>query len=617
MRPSRIHRGVSSVARDLAAKRADWLRAAARRLDGTRSLPTVPSSQRSTIMTCRFLASFVIAAFAFAGRVALAQSPDPDDSASSGEIVEAVSDPAEEVEDPTEEVEQQAGDASASDATPAPQPTKAALQLSLDQALRMAVESNLSVRLARLDNSMRQRDIVVARSAFDPFFNVSATYAKNRDPTVSFLDVGAGAQGVSVNPSESTSYSAGLSGTWVWGTTYQLQLGQAEFNRPAAAAGGISVLNPVTRTQAFLDLRQPLLKGAWRHVNTADLQIALNQLSWSYEAFEQSLVDVVFQVESAYWELAFASQNLVARRKALALSAENLDNARRKLTVGTFSENDVTTAESQWVLRKVELHDALLQVENSRDSLLDLVNYTGERSLKEAWEAAGEDVLDELQIECTSVPEDSELVLESNRALSEAFKYRPDYRQVLVELKSQRLRIDVAKNQLLPQVDLIGRWTQLGLEESYRRSYSSVGGGRFYDWLLGVEVSVPLSNRGPRATYRNVREEFRKLTIQKQDLENKIVYEIKRATRTIATQRDRVVDLTKQVELQRVLLDDERKQFEAGRTVAYTISTIENDLVNSETQLLRAEADLQAAKADFHRSTGTLLRRHRIWVERP
>ncbi len=492
------------------------------------------------------------------------------------------------------------------------------LSLSLEDAIRMAVENNLNVRIARLDDAIRQRDVVFARSAFDPFFNVSATYAKNRDPTVSFLDVGTGAQGVTVNPSEITTYSTGVSGLFVLGTSYDFRVEQNEFDRPAAASGGITVLNPVTRTQAVADLRQPLLRGAWYAVNSADLRIALNQLDWSREAFELVVIDTVYQVEAAYWDLVFAVQNYRSIGKSLEVDLENLENARKRLEVGKYSPNDVTVAEAQWVLRKVTREQAVLELLVARDRLLDLVNYSGERSLVEGWRAGGgKGSYDDVEI-ILETPPDSELPdLDIDTALANAMKHRADYRQVLVELRNQKIRVEVARNNLLPQLDLLGRWTQLGLDDTYHESYSSVGDGDFYDWFVGVELSVPLSNRGPRSRYRNAREEHRKLALQKHSLENQVALEVAAAVREIENLRRRVVDRARHVELQTQLVVDERNKLEAGRTIAYTVSIIENDLVTAETDALRAQADLQKAKAEYYRATGTLLQERRIWVGEP
>ena len=311
------------------------------------------------------------------------------------------------------------------------------LELSLRDAVTFTLENNLNVRLARLDNAIRQREIVIARSAFDPFFNVGTTYAKNRDPTVSFLDVGTGRQGISVNPTEITQYNASLTGEWVTGTTYDVRLEQASFDQPAAQQGGITAINPVVRTVGSADLRQPLLQGAWYSVNTADIRVAQNNLAVSNDEFERVLVDAIYQVEQAYWELAFSIQDLRAREKALLVAREDYQNARKRRAVGTFSDNDVTTVESQWVLRKVDYRQAWLFVDDARDRLLNLMNYAGDVSLRTAWRSKRDKgYYQNIGILCTSEPDDTELAIHREDALAAAFKSRPEYRQVQTNLQS-------------------------------------------------------------------------------------------------------------------------------------------------------------------------------------
>ena len=365
------------------------------------------------------------------------------------------------------------------------------LFLSLDDAaVAWAVENNLNIRVARLDDAIVQRQVVVARSAFDPFFNVNATYAKNRDPTVSFLDVGAGVQGVTVNPSEVVSYSANVTGTWVYGTAYTLQLQQNEFDRPAAAAGGITRLNPITPTQAFADLRQPLLRGAWYAVNTADVRIALNNLKWSRETLElQSGHDDHGGRDGVLVARLYATRMSIARRRALELALELLENDRLRRQAGAISDNEVMTSESQWVLRKVDLRAAELERANALDALLDLVNFSGDRSMRELWRMGHADRYRPERIDCTTLPDEGLLAVAEDEALELAFQHRADYKQLGINLENQKIRVEggaqrpAAESRSTRTMD--SAWPRGDLTED---SYSSVGSGRFYDWLVGVEV---------------------------------------------------------------------------------------------------------------------------------
>lgn len=492
------------------------------------------------------------------------------------------------------------------------------IPLSIEDAVRMALENNLELKVSRVEEDLRGRDLVVSRSVFDPFFNVGTSFAKNRDPSVSFFDVGAGgaAQGVNVSPSETLSYYTSLTGTWMAGTRYEIRLAQVERDRPVASQAGFTFLNPVTSTDASALIRQPLLKGAWFDYNTSEIRIAQNNLKLSREQVELTAMNTVYLTEKAYWELAFSLQNLEAKSKTYKVALENLENVRIKRTVGTLAAIDVTTAESQAAIRRVELEEALELREAARDALLDQINYSKERSLKERWQLGDrKSPYDAVMIVCSSAPSPELLPTSRDSALSAAFERRPEYRQAELNVDSQKIRIDAAKNQLLPALDLTGSWNQLGLQDTWTGSYKELNTGRYYDWSVGVEFSVPLSNRGPRSRYRNARDELRKLHFRQSDLENQIVLEVDQAIRRLEFLRRKVADLDERVRLQEELLRAERRKVDVGMSIAYTVSVIENDLVENQTQALRARADLQIGKTDLQRAMGTLLDQYRIKIE--
>jgi outer membrane protein TolC len=494
------------------------------------------------------------------------------------------------------------------------------VKLSLADAVRMGLENNLDIRLSRLDDDIRQREILIAKAVFDPFFNLGTNYAKNRDPSVSFLDLGSGGlvSGVSVNPSETFSYFTGLSGTSHIGTQYDLRLEQVQRDRPAASAGGLTSINPVTTTAISLTARQPLLKGAWYEANTASIRIAHNNSLLSREQLELTATNTVFLIEQAYWQLVFTTQNLEAKVRTLQLSEENVENVRKKKDVGKLAAIDVTTAESQAALRRAELDEAILLREESRDNLLDLINYTRKDSLKALWQAGSKvGPFDNVEVICTTEPPPEIPDLNRDRALALAFENRPEYRQLELNVNNQEIRIGVAKNALLPALDVLGGWTQLGLEETFGESYDELGSGDFYDWFVGLEFSVPISNRGPRSVYRNARDELRKLKVSKVSLENQIVIEVDQAIRRIEILGRKTLDLQERVRLQTELLRAEEVKLNVGTSIAYTVSVIANDLVDSITQSLRAKADFQNAKIELLRATGSLLQQHRIEVLEP
>ena len=76
-----------------------------------------------------------------------------------------------------------------------------------------------------------------------------------------------------------------------------------------------------------------------------------------------------------------------------------------------------------------------------------------------------------------------------------------------------------------------------------------MGTGKFYDWLVGVELAIPLSRRGARASLRNARSALRQIALQKQELENQIVINVNQSIRSLKSLASRLVDLEEEVRL--------------------------------------------------------------------
>ena len=78
-----------------------------------------------------------------------------------------------------------------------------------------------------------------------------------------------------------------------------------------------------------------------------------------------------------------------------------------------------------------------------------------------------------------------------------------------------------------------------------------------------------------------------------------------------------IQDLENRVQLQAQLLKTENDKLEAGRSVYYNVSVIENDLIESQAQSLKAKGDYQAMKTSYLRTTGTLLATYGYDLEAP
>ena len=491
------------------------------------------------------------------------------------------------------------------------------LELSLQQAVEMGLARNFDVRVARLESQIRQRQMIIQQAVFDPLLTASANYSKNRRPTASFLDIGEGAllPYAQVNPFETTGVSTGLRGRTLLGTSYSVIVNESGFDRPLAE-GRVFGFNPVEEASVRLSATQPLLKGAWYPYNNAGIQIAENNRELAAHDLEAAISALVFNIESAYWQLVFSTRNIEAKQNSLKVAAENVEKARKEEAAGTQARIYVVTIEGQHARRKVELNDARLLLENARDNLLELLQYKGE-SLKKIWEEGDKKgSFEGIRVQPVTEPAGQELVPDRGASLSAAFGQRPDYRRFAVQLENQKKLVELARSERLPRLDVQATWAQFGLDDSFDKAFSSLSTGDFYGWTVGLQFEVPLSNRGLDNSYEIERDRYQQLQWQRLQAENAIIVEVDQSIRQLRSLVRKLEYLQDLVRLKETELEAERRRLAAGASIPFTVNTIENELIDIQTQSLQARTNLEAARAQYFSVTGGLLQRYNIRLDR-
>jgi len=483
------------------------------------------------------------------------------------------------------------------------------LRLSKGDAVKLAIENHFSIKAVEVERDISHRNWVVELAVFDPYLSLGGTYAKNRRPTASFLEIGPQGlePGISVNPTRSSTVFGTIGGRTTIGTQYALTLYDSMYDRPLAY-GSIYGLNPQDEMTASIEITQPLLKGAWYPYNSARMRIASNNKLLASQGFHQAASDLIYEVESAYWQLSFAQKNHQAKIKGRSTAVENREKIRIARDAGARSSVDLVTASSQLALRKVEFIEATVLARNARDRLLLYLGDPKGESLLTRWRE-GEDgtLFDRIDVIPTSKTTNDNYVPDRMESLERAFRQRGDYMQMKTLVANKEIELEVAKNETLPQLDLRAGWSQHGLAGDIGGAYDSLRSRDFYSWSVGLEMRIPFSSRGPQNRYLRVQDELRQLKFQRAQLENEIVVQVDQSIRNLQSQHEMIQDLDMRVDLQKELLSTEINKLAAGRSVYYNVSVIENDLVESQAQALKAKAGYQALKTGYLRVIGILL----------
>src|SRR4029077_9223266 len=106
---------------------------------------------------------------------------------------------------------------------------------------------------------------------------------------------------------------------------------------------------------------QHLLQGAGIWVNKRFMYQAQNDRRITDSSFRQQILYTVNQVESIYWGLVSAYEDVQAKQRALVQSTKLSENTHRQLEIGTMAPLDAIQADSSVATDK----QALISSENA------------------------------------------------------------------------------------------------------------------------------------------------------------------------------------------------------------------------------------------------------------
>jgi HAE1 family hydrophobic/amphiphilic exporter-1 len=157
---------------------------------------------------------------------------------------------------------------------------------------------------------------------YDPLIGSESYYESTTTPTASLIG---GAVNGAVTLKRLFS-SNGVSGFSPWyGGSYSARFDSSRTNTSNTNA----FLNPQYPTVLNFTYTQPLFRNFGIDNNRRQIEIAKKNLSMSDAQFRQRAIDVIAQVEQAYWNLAFALRNLGVQIDAVKKAREQLESNQR------------------------------------------------------------------------------------------------------------------------------------------------------------------------------------------------------------------------------------------------------------------------------------------------
>ncbi len=480
------------------------------------------------------------------------------------------------------------------------QPVATVRRLTIDDAVKLALEQNLGIQVEKVNPRIQDVVVAQARTLWTP--TAFTTLSNNSTTNQSNSAFSGGLN--QVNDSRFNT-QFGVNQNIRTGANYSL--GWTSFR--ATSDNLFNNFDPQLSSRLDFSLTQPLLRNF--KIDTTRQQIAVSRKDRDTSDLQlrATIASTTRNVKNAYWELAYQIASLNAAQESLDLAKRVLGDNEKRVQIGTMAPIDIVEAQAEVARNEEAVIVAQAAIERAEDILRILI--LGVDS-PDFWNT---------KIEPTDSPSLESPAIDVDGAVKRAVGSRLDVLIVRNNLEREDINILYYKNQSMPDVNAnvnyssaaiggiqLSPVTSLNVGTVQRsivanRSYGSVLGDVFTNtypvWTVGVTVSYPIGASSAETNLARSRLQKEQGQTQLKQLEVQIATQVRDLARQVQTNEKRVETTRASRELAERRLEAAEKKFAAGIETSFFVFQAQRDLSQARTNLVRAVADLNKAIVDF------------------
>lgn len=481
------------------------------------------------------------------------------------------------------------------------QDTRKQMFLSLEEAINLVLQNNLEISIEQYNPEIRKEDIKNAEAAFDSTLKSSGNQIFNETQSEQ-------------SPTSTTSIQTGIQKRFTTGGSYELNLktGRLAFDPLTQTITDPETNLPVTTeisidpsysTGIELTLSHALLRNRGTDVNTAQIRIAQKNREVSISELRSTVIDIVSEVKTTYWRLVNALGDLEAKRLSLQLAYDLVKINEAQVNVGTLAPIEVLQAKATAASREVDIISAEQTVRDVEDSLKRLLNIPETDPI---WTAA-------------IIPTDAPLSARQNISLQESIQSALENREELAQLQKaleiQEISLNVADNQLKPQLNAFSTFDVSGQDNDIGGSISDFTEFNEASVTVGLQFEYPLGNRAAESSYNKAKLNIDQTRLSVQNLEQAIAVQVRQAVRSVETSYKLVEATRVAQQLAEEQLDAEQKKFNEGLSTNFQVLDYQEKLASAQSRHTQAISGYNQALVTLDRLIGRTLERHNIVIK--
>ena len=482
----------------------------------------------------------------------------------------------------------------------------AEVTLTLEDAVKRALERNLDIQVERLNPQAIDLTLAGLRSTYHPTISSTIGQRSQVNPPTSQLN---GGQRVA---NDTLTYNAGLLQALPWGGgDFQVFWNNSRTDTTNIFAN----FNPSYVTNLSAQFTQPLLRGFGIDLTRQQLLVTRINRQISEVQLRATITSTLAGVRNAYWDHVFATEAVGVARQSLALAEKLVEDNQARVEAGAMAPIDVVQAEAEAASRR----QALAQIEAGA--------LTAELVLKQLIVEGTEDPLWHARIVPSDRPAFRAQMVDVRAAVATALGQRTDLVQARRQLEATDVTIRYLRNETLPALDAVANYGLQGLGGTqfirqgsglgsvvvgtvpggYADALDAVARRSYPTWNVALNISYPVVGGAAEAQYARARVQRNQALAEIKALELRVAAEVTNAGLQVEANLKRVDAATAARSLAQRQLEAEQSKFEVGLSTNFFVVQAQRDLQDAQNSELRALLDYQKSLVEFERAQETSL----------
>ncbi len=483
------------------------------------------------------------------------------------------------------------------------------LRLSLRDTVVLTLENNSQVRVQETQVETSKFDLLASHAPFDPILGSIDTITSMTSPPFAFLG-SIGGNAFNFNFKDTTK-NLQFSYTQTFETGTKVQTGLT--TNIDATNVSLGFFNPFTTSALSFQFTQPLLRNGWLAANKGPIVIARSNLEVSRATFVSQVNNNVLQAVNQYWAVVQAQGNLEVTRESMDAAQATYKRDKRALELGALPPLDIYRSESQVASRRVQVIQSEYALKQAEDQLRLTIG------------ADQDPFFQALDLDLTEKAEPAgELrTMDAATALQEAAKKRPEFDAARSAISRDEMQIRVARNHLLPQLDVTGAYASNGLGgnglDGTGQPISSswvnqVFGFNYPMYQAQLTLNLPLKNRAAKAEMGTALVSRRNDLYGQRLVQEQVTLDVSNAVHQLEEAKLSIAASKEALDLAQKTMAAEQRKYELGSSTIFLVLEAQNELAAAQQTLLQAEVGYQMAVAALDHATGELLEPYHVQI---